>query len=40
MAEESAVGFLEKSDEISDSGEFAKEQRINHDDIVNIIKSS
>ena len=39
MAEEAVLGFLEKNDEISDSGQFAADQGINHDEIVNIIKS-
>ncbi|KAM7510793.1 hypothetical protein LguiB_009668 [Lonicera macranthoides] len=39
MAEEAVLGFLEKNDKISDSGQFAADQGINHDEIVNIIKS-
>jgi phenylalanyl-tRNA synthetase alpha chain len=39
MAEEAVLGFLEKNEEISDSGKFAEEVGINHDEIVNIIKS-
>ncbi|XP_057965715.1 phenylalanine--tRNA ligase alpha subunit, cytoplasmic [Malania oleifera] len=38
-AEAAVLGFLEKNDEISDSGHFAGERGINHSDIVNIIKS-
>ncbi|KAK9280782.1 hypothetical protein L1049_003671 [Liquidambar formosana] len=39
MAEDTVLGFLEKNEEISDSGDFAAERGINHNDIVNIIKS-
>ncbi|KAL3614088.1 hypothetical protein CASFOL_042162 [Castilleja foliolosa] len=39
MAEEAVLGFLEKNDEICDSGKFAQEKGISHDEIVNIIKS-
>ncbi|KAL0422755.1 UNVERIFIED_CONTAM: Phenylalanine--tRNA ligase alpha subunit, cytoplasmic [Sesamum latifolium] len=39
MAEEAVLGYLEKNEEISDSGKFAEEKGINHDEIVNIIKS-
>lgn len=39
MAEEAVLGFLEKNEEISDSGKFAEQQGINHDEIVNVIKS-
>ncbi|KAK4491397.1 hypothetical protein RD792_002141 [Penstemon davidsonii] len=39
MAEEAVLGYLENNTEISDSGTFAEERGINHDEIVNIIKS-
>uniref|UniRef100_A0A5B7BSD1 phenylalanine--tRNA ligase n=1 Tax=Davidia involucrata TaxID=16924 RepID=A0A5B7BSD1_DAVIN len=39
MAEKAVLGFLEKNEEIPDSGQFADERGINHDDIVNVIKS-
>ncbi|KVI08535.1 Aminoacyl-tRNA synthetase, class II [Cynara cardunculus var. scolymus] len=39
MAEEAVLGFLEKNELITDSGEFAVEQGISHDEIVNVIKS-
>lgn len=39
MAEEAVLGYLENNEEISDSGNFAEEKGISHDEIVNIIKS-
>ncbi|KAG5547914.1 hypothetical protein RHGRI_013558 [Rhododendron griersonianum] len=39
MAEEAVLGFLEKNEEITDSGQFAAERGIDHQDIANIIKS-
>ncbi|XP_059647677.1 phenylalanine--tRNA ligase alpha subunit, cytoplasmic-like [Cornus florida] len=39
MAEKAVLGFLEKEEEIPDSGQFATERGIDHDDIVNVIKS-
>ncbi|CAK9142560.1 unnamed protein product [Ilex paraguariensis] len=39
MAEEAVLGFLEKNEEIADSGQFAAEQGLSHDDVVNVIKS-
>lgn len=33
------LGFLEKNEEIKDSGVFAAEKGISHDEIVNVIKS-
>ncbi|KAI3445570.1 hypothetical protein Pfo_002235 [Paulownia fortunei] len=39
MVEEAVLGYLEKNEEISDSGNFAEEKGISHDEIVNIIKS-
>ncbi|KAK6159663.1 hypothetical protein DH2020_003044 [Rehmannia glutinosa] len=39
MAEEAVLGYLEKNEEISDSGKFAEEKGISHDEIVNVIKS-
>ncbi|KAL3621241.1 hypothetical protein CASFOL_036153 [Castilleja foliolosa] len=38
MAEEAILGHLEKND-IPDSGKFAEEKGISHDEIVNIVKS-
>ncbi|CAL5377175.1 unnamed protein product [Camellia sinensis] len=38
MAEEVVLSFLEKNDEISDSGEFASERGIDHQELNNIIK--
>ncbi|XP_073308343.1 phenylalanine--tRNA ligase alpha subunit, cytoplasmic [Primulina huaijiensis] len=39
MAEEAVLGYLEKNEEILDSGKFAEEKGISHDEIVNVIKS-
>lgn len=39
MAEDAVLGFLEKNEEISDSGKFADEKGLSHDEIVNVIKS-
>ncbi|KAK6939458.1 PheRS, DNA binding domain 1 [Dillenia turbinata] len=39
MAEDAILGFLEKQEEISDSGKFAEEHGFDHNEIVNIIKS-
>lgn len=39
MAEDAILGYLEKNDHISDSGQFAAEHRIDHNEIVNVIKS-
>ncbi|PIN24593.1 Phenylalanine--tRNA ligase [Handroanthus impetiginosus] len=39
MAEEAVLGYLEKNEEILDSGNFAEEKGISHDEIVNVIKS-
>ncbi|WVZ03641.1 hypothetical protein V8G54_024447 [Vigna mungo] len=39
MAEEAVLGYLEKNEEITDSGEFAAERGIDHNEIVNVIKS-
>ncbi|KAK3043508.1 hypothetical protein RJ639_002087 [Escallonia herrerae] len=39
MAEEAVLGFLEKNEEIPDSGQFADERGLSHDEIVNVIKS-
>ncbi|CAA0807617.1 Probable phenylalanine--tRNA ligase alpha subunit [Striga hermonthica] len=39
MAEEAVLGFLENNEEISDSGKFAEQKGISHDEIVNIVKS-
>lgn len=39
MAEEAVLAYLEKNEEILDSGKFAEEKGISHDEIVNVIKS-
>lgn len=39
MAEAAILGYLEHKEEISDSGQFADERGIDHNEIVNIIKS-
>ncbi|XP_030470434.1 phenylalanine--tRNA ligase alpha subunit, cytoplasmic-like [Syzygium oleosum] len=39
MAEEAILGFLENHDEIADSGEFAAAHGIDHNEVVNVIKS-
>ncbi|CAI9105578.1 OLC1v1004526C1 [Oldenlandia corymbosa var. corymbosa] len=39
MTEQVVLGFLEKNEEISDSRVFAEEDKINHDELENIIKS-
>ncbi|KAK1364761.1 Phenylalanine--tRNA ligase [Heracleum sosnowskyi] len=39
MAEEAILEYLHQNDEIADSGQFATQSRISHDDIVNVIKS-
>lgn len=39
MAEEAVLEFLHQNDEIVDSGQFATQSRISHDEIVNVIKS-
>ncbi|XP_027354191.1 phenylalanine--tRNA ligase alpha subunit, cytoplasmic isoform X3 [Abrus precatorius] len=39
MAEEAVLGYLENNEEIGDSGEFAAELGIDHNEIVNVIKS-
>nr|XP_027106659.1 phenylalanine--tRNA ligase alpha subunit, cytoplasmic-like [Coffea arabica]XP_027113478.1 phenylalanine--tRNA ligase alpha subunit, cytoplasmic-like [Coffea arabica] len=39
MAEEAVLRYLEKNEEISDSGKFAEDRGLSHDDILNIIKS-
>ncbi|PON57874.1 Phenylalanyl-tRNA synthetase, class IIc, alpha subunit [Parasponia andersonii] len=39
MAEEALLGFLEKNDLISDSGQFADERGLDHNEVVNVIKS-
>lgn len=39
MAEEAVLGYLEKNEEISDSGQFASDNGIDHSEIVNVIKS-
>ncbi|XP_028772698.1 phenylalanine--tRNA ligase alpha subunit, cytoplasmic-like, partial [Neltuma alba] len=39
MAEEAILSYLEKGEVISDSGVFASERGIDHNEIVNVIKS-
>nr|GMC88870.1 phenylalanine--tRNA ligase alpha subunit, cytoplasmic [Ipomoea batatas] len=39
MADDAVLGFLEKNEEILDSGKFSEEKRISHDEMVNAIKS-
>lgn len=39
MAEEAILGYLAKNEEIADSGEFAAKHGLDHDDVVNVIKS-
>lgn len=39
MAEDAILGYLEKNEEIPDSGKFAEEFGIDHDEIVNVTKS-
>lgn len=39
MAEEAILGYLEKNAEISDSGRFADEFGLDHNEVVNVIKS-
>ncbi|RYR22809.1 hypothetical protein Ahy_B03g068108 isoform A [Arachis hypogaea] len=39
MAEEAILGYLQHNEEIKDSGEFAAERNIDHNEIVNVIKS-
>jgi len=39
MAEEAVLDYLQNNDEIKDSGEFAAERGIDHNEIVNVVKS-
>jgi len=39
MAEEAILGYLENNEGIADSGNFAAEFGLNHDEIVNVVKS-
>lgn len=39
MAEEAILGYLEKNEDITDSGVFASKSGIDHNEIVNVIKS-
>nr|GMC88869.1 phenylalanine--tRNA ligase alpha subunit, cytoplasmic [Ipomoea batatas] len=39
MADDAVLGFLEKNEEILDSGKFSEEKGISHDEMVNAIKS-
>ncbi|GAB4853898.1 hypothetical protein Ancab_018107 [Ancistrocladus abbreviatus] len=38
MVEEAILGYLEKNEEISDSGEFAAQHGLHHNEMVNVIK--
>jgi phenylalanyl-tRNA synthetase alpha chain len=39
MAEEAILGYLQTNEEIRDSGDFAAERGIDHNEMVNVIKS-
>ncbi|EOA27005.1 hypothetical protein CARUB_v10023099mg [Capsella rubella] len=39
MAEEAILGFLQNNEDIADSGQFAAEHNLNHDELVNVVKS-
>ncbi|CAA7044814.1 unnamed protein product [Microthlaspi erraticum] len=39
MAEEAVLGFLENNEEITDSGQFSTEHNLDHNAVVNVIKS-
>lgn len=39
MAEEAILGFLKNNDEIQDSGEFAVDHDLDHEQVKNVIKS-
>ncbi|KAG6777848.1 hypothetical protein POTOM_017686 [Populus tomentosa] len=39
MAEEAILGYLENHEEIPDSGQFATDNGLDHNDVVNVIKS-
>ncbi|XP_031278586.1 phenylalanine--tRNA ligase alpha subunit, cytoplasmic isoform X2 [Pistacia vera] len=39
MAEEAILGYLEHNEQIADSGVFAAERQLDHNDVVNVIKS-
>ena len=39
MAEEAILSYLERNEEIADSGEFAAERGLDHNELVNVIKS-
>ncbi|CAH2061576.1 unnamed protein product [Thlaspi arvense] len=39
MAEEAILGFLQQNEEITDSGQFSSEHNLDHDEVVNVIKS-
>lgn len=39
MAEEAILGFLKNNEEITDSGQFSSEHNLDHNDVVNVIKS-
>ncbi|XP_010555299.1 PREDICTED: phenylalanine--tRNA ligase alpha subunit, cytoplasmic [Tarenaya hassleriana] len=39
MAEEAILGFLQNHEQIPDSGQFAAEHNLDHNDVVNVIKS-
>uniref|UniRef100_A0A1J3EQR0 phenylalanine--tRNA ligase n=1 Tax=Noccaea caerulescens TaxID=107243 RepID=A0A1J3EQR0_NOCCA len=39
MAEEAILGFLKNNEEITDSGQFSSEHNLDHNEVVNVIKS-
>lgn len=39
MAEEAILGFLQNNEQITDSGQFSAEFNLDHNEVVNVIKS-
>lgn len=39
MAEEAILGFLQNNEQITDSGQFSTEFNLDHNEVVNVIKS-
>lgn len=39
MAEEAILGYLQHNEQIADSGVFAAKRQLDHNDVVNVIKS-
>lgn len=39
MAEEAILGYLQHNEKISDSGSFAAEHGLDHNEVVNVVKS-